>query len=376
MGLIAAAWEDRRAVPLAPIETVVPAAYRIPTDQPESDGTLEWSCTTLVTVEIAAAGATGFGYTYADRAAAVLIEDVLAPVLCGEDGLRTAYCWHRMVEATRNLGRPGVVSMAISACDVALYDLKGKLLDVSVASLLGCRREQVPIYGSGGFTSYSCGQLEKQLGDWAAAGVAAVKMKVGQEPQNDLARVQAARRAIGEDVALFVDANGAYARKEALDFAFRFRELGVSWFEEPVSSNDLAGLRLLRDRSPPGIEITAGEYGYSAAYFRAMLEAGAVDVLQADATRCAGFTGFLVADAIAHAFELPLSSHTAPALHLACCCAGHQVRHMEWFYDHVRIERLLLDGAPRPVDGSLAPDMTRPGLGLSFRHADAQRYQV
>jgi L-alanine-DL-glutamate epimerase-like enolase superfamily enzyme len=202
-----------------------------------------------------------------------------------------------------------------------------------------------------------------------------VKMKVGRDPAEDPRRVLAAREAIGA-TQLFVDANGAYARKQALALARQFAELDVRWFEEPVSSDDLAGLRLLRDQGPAGLDIAAGEYGYDPFYFRRMLEAGAVDVLQADATRCGGVSGFLAAHALADAHGLPLSAHCAPALHAHLGCALPRVRHLEYFHDHQRIEGMLFDGAPTPRDGQLAPDLTRPGLGLTLREADAQRFVV
>ena len=268
------------------------------------------------------------------------------------------------------------MSSAIAACDVALHDLKAKLLGIPTFTLLGARREDVAVYGSGGFTSYSDRQLSDQLGHWAAEGLPAVKMKIGREPERDLARTTVARQAIGEGVGLFVDANGAYGRKQALAYAEAAAGQGVSWFEEPVSQNDLDGLRLMRDRAPAGIEITAGEYAYELGTFRSLLQAGAVDVLQADATRCAGFTEFLLADALARAYEIPLSSHTAPALHLHVCCAALQLRNVEWFFDHVRIERMLFDGVPEPRQGRIAPDLSRPGLGLELKRADAERYEV
>src|SRR5262249_37796349 len=155
-----------------------------------------------------------------------------------------------------------------------------------------------------------------------------VKMKIGTHPADDGDRVRAARAAIGPEVELFVDANGAYSRQQALAFAKVFTDYGVSWFEEPVSSGDLEGLRLLRDRARVGIDITAGEYGYDLFYFRRMLDAGAVDILQADATRCAGITGFLRVGALCEARPLPLSAHCGPSLHVHPCCALTPVRHM------------------------------------------------
>jgi L-alanine-DL-glutamate epimerase-like enolase superfamily enzyme len=232
----------------------------------------------------------------------------------------------------------------------------------------------VPVYGSGGFTSYSIEQLQSQLAAWVARGISRVKMKVGRHDEDDNDRVHAARTAIGPETELFVDANGGYDRKQALAHAEAFAGAGVSWFEEPVSSDDWEGLRLLRDRAPAGMEIAAGEYGYDLYYFRRLLDAGAVDVLQADATRCAGITGFMQVGALCDAFNMPLSSHTASALHVHPCCAVARVRHLEHFYDHERIERLLFDGVPEIIDGMMRPDLTRPGLGLEFKRADASRY--
>jgi L-alanine-DL-glutamate epimerase-like enolase superfamily enzyme len=359
-----------------PIVKVQASAFRIPTATPESDGTLEWASTTLVLVEAEASGKTGIGFSYADTATARLINDKLSDVVIGCDALSVGYCWQAMVEQIRNLGRPGICSMAISAVDNALWDLKARLLDVPLVSLLGQVRAAVPVYGSGGFTSYPVETLQEQLMNWTDSGITQVKMKIGREPDQDVFRVAAVREAIGPSNRLFVDANGAYSCKQALAMAQAFGDAGVSWFEEPVSSDDLEGLRLIRDRAPPGMDISAGEYGYGSFYFRRMLQAGAVDVLQADATRCAGITGFMQAAILCQAFNLPLSSHCAPSIHVHPCCAAQPVRHLEYFYDHVRIEHMLFEGALEPVNGELIPDLSRPGLGLEFKHKDATHYAL
>ncbi|HEX2569941.1 MAG TPA: enolase C-terminal domain-like protein [Polyangia bacterium] len=359
-----------------PIERVAVSAFTVPTDAPEADGTLHWDKTTMVVVEVSAGGHKGLGYTYADTATARLVHDKLAEVVKGYDALAVPAVHAAMVREVRNLGRPGIASMAISAVDVALWDLKARLFEVPLVTLLGGARDAVPIYGSGGFTSYSIERLCEQLGGWVAAGIGAVKMKVGEHPEADLERVRAARRAIGGEATLMVDANGAYGRKEALAMAERFAEVDVRWFEEPVSSDDLEGLRLLHDRAPAGMVIAAGEYGYDLPYFVRMLEAGAVDVLQVDITRCGGVTVFLQAGALTAARSLDLSGHTAPALHVHAACAVPRLRHLEYFHDHVRIENLLLDGTPQPRSGVLRPDVSRPGLGLELRRADAARYAV
>jgi L-alanine-DL-glutamate epimerase-like enolase superfamily enzyme len=355
------------------IEKISASALRIPTDAPEADGTFAWDHTTIVIVEAFAGGRTGLGYSYTGAAAANLVNIVLAEQLTGADAFAIPRMWECMLGAVRNLGSRGICATAISAVDVALWDLNARLMDVPLVQLLGAARDAVPIYGSGGFTSYPVERVVEQLGRWVAnEGCRYVKMKVGSHPDQDLDRAQAARRAIG-NAELFVDANGAYARKQALAFAEHYAALGVTWFEEPVSSDDLEGLRLMRDRAPPRMEIAAGEYGYDPLYFRRMLEAGAVDVLQADATRCGGITGFLRAAALADAHMIPLSAHTAPALHLHACCAAPRLRHIEWFHDHVRIERTLFDGAPVPARGVIRPDLTRPGNGLELKRTEAAR---
>jgi L-alanine-DL-glutamate epimerase-like enolase superfamily enzyme len=360
-----------------PIADVVVSAYRIPTDAPtESDGTFEWNATTLVLVEVRAGGVTGIGYTYADTATAHLIHDTLAGVVRGRDALANGATWTALVAAVRNLGRSGIASMAISAIDAALWDLKARLLNVPLVTLLGACRDAVPVYGSGGFTSYSPDQLRQQLSCWVQMGVQRVKMKIGRDAAADVVRVAAARTAIGDDAELFVDANGAYSRKQALSQAERFAESRVTWFEEPVYHRDLEGLRLCRDRAPAGMEISAGEYGYAPSTFANILAAQAVDVLQADASRCEGITGLLVVDGLCEAGDMPLSTHCAPSLHAHVACAAKRVRHVEYFHDHVRIERMLFDGALTPRSGALEPDLSRPGMGLEFKHADARQYAV
>ena len=359
-----------------PLERASVAAYTVPTDAPESDGTLEWSSTTLVLVRLHAAGMEGLGYGYADTATATLIRDRLLPQVEGRGALEIPALFAAMLASVRNLGRPGVASMAISVVDTALWDLKGKILGCPLAEMLGSARPSIAVYGSGGFTSYSAERLTEQLGGWARAGLPFVKMKIGRDPGRDVERVRQARAAIGEGTALFVDANGACTRKEALALAERFAAHRVAWFEEPVSSDDLAGLRLLRDRAPAGMAISAGEYGYDLPYFRRMLEAQCVDVLQADATRCGGITGFMAVAALADAFGIALSSHCAPSLHVAACCAAQRAVHLEFFHDHVRIERMLFDGFCEPRDGHVGPDQSRPGLGIEFKDADARRDAV
>ena len=361
---------------VAPIERIEASAYKIPTDAPEADGTFAWESTTLVIVELTADGQRGLGYTYTDAVAASLVSRVFAEELRSRDAMDIPARMISLLRRVRNLGRPGLVSMALSAVDAALWDVKARLLGVPLARLLGAARERIPVYGSGGFTSYSLQRLQEQLAGWVEQGIQRVKMKVGSHPEEDPIRVRAARQAIGKGTELFVDANGAYTAAQALALAERFAEQGVTWFEEPVSSDDLAGLHALRARMPAGMAVAAGEYGDGGLYFRRMLEAGAVDVLQADVTRCLGITGFLQADALCDAHGVPLSGHCAPSLHVHAACAARRLVHLEYFHDHARLERMLFDGVPELRGGALVPDLSRPGLGLELKRADAARYAV
>ena len=346
----------------------------VPTDAPEADGTFEWNSTTLVLVELFAGDKVGLGYTYGSSVIESFAKHLFATCLLGQSSFDITRLNRRMARAVRNDGRRGIAAMAISMLDASLWDLKARLLGCSLSQLLGKARDQALVYGSGGFTSYSSKQLRRQLAGWAEAGIGMVKMKVGSTPSADHERVKTARDSIGEDVELFVDANGAYGARQALRMAEIFREQRVSWFEEPVSSDHLDQMRFVRERTPAGMEVAAGEYGYNMFDFRQMLEAQAVDVLQADATRCGGFTGFLCAAAIAASFGKPISAHCAPSLHMHLGCAIRNFRHLEYFHDHVRIERMLFDGFVEQKNGQMKPDDSQSGLGLTFKRKDALRY--
>ena len=352
--------------------------YTVPTEEAESDGTFTWTDTTVVVAEPHAGGQAGLGFTYATRACATLIRDVLAEAVVGADPMDVPGVWAQMVAAIRNLGRPGICSMAIAAVDTGLWDLKARLLGRPLAALLGAVRDRVPVYGSGGFTSYTDEELVAQLTGWAADdGIPRVKMKVGtawgSRPRRDLERVARVREALGDEVELYVDANGGYNRKQAVRLGQAFAGQGVTWFEEPVSSDDLDGLHEVRDRT--SAEVAAGEYGYDLAYFRNMVEAGAVDCLQADVSRCAGITEWLRVAALAAAHGLELSGHCAQSLSAHPAAAVPNLRHLEYFADHARVDRLLFDGVLDPTGGMLRPDLTRPGVGLELKRSDAERYR-
>jgi L-alanine-DL-glutamate epimerase-like enolase superfamily enzyme len=354
------------------IDQLRTSVYSVPVEPgSESDGTLTWDHTTVVAVEVTAAGSRGLGFTYGPAAVAAVVEELLADSVVGREPLDVVGAWDRMVRAVRNAGRPGLVSMAIAAVDLALWDLKARLLDVALVDLLGACRPSIDVYGSGGFTSLTDRRLCEQLGSWVDAGIPRVKMKIatgwGSDPARDLERVALVRARVGPDAELLVDANGGYGRKQAVALAHDLADLGVTWFEEPVSSDDLEGLHEIRGLID--VEVAAGEYGYDLAYFRQMCGAGAVDVVQADVTRCAGITEWLRIAALAAGHGLEISGHCAPNLHAHVACAVPNARHVELFADHARVDRLLFDGVVEPAGGALEPDRGRPGHGLAVSAA-------
>jgi L-alanine-DL-glutamate epimerase-like enolase superfamily enzyme len=360
------------------VREITTAVYVIPTDAPEADGTLSWDRTTMVLALARAGAAQGMGWTYAAAAAQSVIADVLAGAVVGRSALDVPGAAEAMARAVRNIGRPGVAATAISAVDIALWDLKARLLGCSLAQLLGQARDSVPVYGSGGFTSYDDGQTREQLTRWVAKDhIPRVKIKIGEgwgtRPHRDLERVALAREVTGPDTELYVDANGGYTAGQAVRIAGRLAQYGVTWFEEPVSSEDLAGLAAVRRQVQP--DVAAGEYSWSLADSARLIAAGAVDCLQLDVTRCGGVTEFLRGSALAAAHNLQVSGHCAPNLHARVGVAVPNLRHVEYFHDHQRIERMFFDGALRPDGGGLAPDPDQPGLGLALRGSDAERHR-
>jgi L-alanine-DL-glutamate epimerase-like enolase superfamily enzyme len=367
----------RVAIPIADVEAT---AYTIPTERPEGDGTLTWESTTWVLVRVSTDDRdlpTGVGWTYAPPAAAYVVRDLLAPRVAGRSAVDVVASWESMVRAVRNAGRPGLVSMAISAVDTALWDLAARLLGLPLHRLLGLVRNDVAVYGSGGFTTDPPSVLREQVLGWVGRGIPRVKLKIGEcrgsAVRRDLQRVALVRELVGTDVDVFVDANGGFQAQQAVRVARQLDGLGVTWFEEPVSSDDHLGLRRVRECTDA--DVTAGEYGDSLAYFAHLLAADAVDCVQVDVTRCGGYTEWRRIAALAAAHGLEVSGHCAPSLHLPVAAATTNLRHLEWFSDHVRIESRFLDGFPSVRDGVLAP-ADEPGHGLTVRRADLATYRV
>ncbi|MCC5580054.1 mandelate racemase [Microtetraspora sp. AC03309] len=362
---------------MTPIRGLTATAYTVPTDLPEADGTLAWDRTTLVLVRATGGGQTGLGWTYGSAACAAIARDDLAPVVRGRSALDVPAAFEAMARQVRNIGRAGAAGYAMSAIETALWDLKARLLGVPLCALFGQASDGVRVYGSGGFTTYPHALLAEQLGGWVHdRGIPRVKIKIGESrgtrEERDLHRVRQARDAIGSYAELYVDANGAYTAKQAIRMARAMDEWDVRWFEEPVSSDDVRGMRRVRDAVRA--DVAAGEYGCDLYYFRRLVRV--VDCLQIDVTRCGGILEWRRAAAVAAARGLEVSGHCAPQLHLHAALATPNVRHLEWFHDHVRIESMFFDGFREPVEGVLRPDLSRPGLGLDLREADVERFRT
>jgi L-alanine-DL-glutamate epimerase-like enolase superfamily enzyme len=349
------------------ISSVTAAVHRFPLPEPESDGTLTWKATTAVTVTIEAGGQTGLGWTYSSPAAAVVIAEHFADVLNGRDAFNIDSGWQAMHRAARNFGTRGLAMQALSAVDIAWWDLKARLLGVSLVDLFGAARDRVPIYGSGGFTNLTHGQLEEQVSWWQSVGCPAMKIKIGEgwgsRIGRDLERVKQLRELAGDGVELMVDANGGYTVGQARRVGAALDELGVVWFEEPVSSDDPAGLAAIR--AAVHCDVTAGEYAADSYEVAHLIPV--VDCLQLDATRCGGYTGFLAGAAMARGQNIQVSAHCAPAVHAFIGLAVSNLRHIEWFADHARLEPHLVDDAPEPINGQLSARRDIVGHGMSLR---------
>jgi L-alanine-DL-glutamate epimerase-like enolase superfamily enzyme len=359
------------------IDTVDVGVYTIPTDAPEGDGTFAWDSTTMTIVHISGGGETGVGFTYGAAECGAIIRSTLAPVVAGRELMDIPAAWEAMVRAVRNSGRQGAVGYAISAVDAAIWDLKARVLGQPLHRLLGAIRTDVPVYASGGFTTYGDAQLAGQVEQWMSVDSTSVKIKIGESwgtrVDRDLARMGQTRRLVGDDVRLFVDANGGYTAKQAIRLMHSAADLDVRWFEEPVSSDDLAGLAQVR--AAVEADVAAGEYGYDLFTFRRLCEQGAVDCLQADASRCGGISEWMRVAAVAASFGLELSGHCAPNLHAQVAAAIPNLRHLEWFHDHDRIEKLFFEGALTPRAGAVTLTEAA-GNGLELRRADADQYRV
>jgi L-alanine-DL-glutamate epimerase-like enolase superfamily enzyme len=350
--------------------------FQIPTVTSEADGTLDWDSTTLILIELRAGETWGLGYTYGHRSITELATDLLKQCVRGKNAFDIPKIWGDLGVQIRNNGEVGLTAMAISAIDIALWDLKAKSLKTSLTSLLGQAQPKVEVYGSGGYTNYSDEQLKTQLSEWKKLGIQKFKIKVGRDFERDVYRVKQAREIIGPQAELFVDGNGAYDFQTALKISEIFAKSNVTWFEQPIDPFNLDGMRELKHRLPAGMNLASGEYIYDLSDLQYGIENQSQDFIQLDATRCKGITGFIKSANTCEASRIPISSHCGPSAHVALGCAFRNFKHIEYFYDHSRIEKLFFDGVIDVKDGFLSPDPKALGHGLTLKKsAENEKYK-
>lgn len=322
------------------------------------------------------AGHRGLGFAYAllggGRALKVIADDDLIPLVVGEDPLDHERLFSKVQRRLVGIGRRGLVAHAYSAFDLALWDLKGKVAGLPLYKLLGGARESASVYTSdAGWLWMSPDEIVTAARTYLEQGVMGIKVKVGStDPETDAERLTHVREALGEDIWLAVDANQRYDYATALSMGHFFEEeIGVDWFEEPISCEDLDGHRRLKDRLE--VPLALGETLFGLDEFRRYLDAGAADILQPDVTRVGGLTPWLKVAALAELHHRPLAPHLMPevAVHLACGLSNvATVEHLPWFFP-VFVE------VPPIVKGRLVP-LKRPGLGLELDADAVERYRI
>ena len=326
---------------------------------------------TLVTVQVRAQGGMmGVGYTYTvgkagGSAIASLISDDLAPLIAGEDPRRVETLWKAMWERTHYVGRGGPASFAISAVDIALWDLKAKALREPLWRLLGGNQPKVTTYASGIDLNLSLSDLEAQTEQNIRRGFRAIKMKVGRSRlSDDLERVRAVRQILGPDNPLMVDANMKWGVDEAIRASRALAEHDVYWMEEPTVPRDVMGhVRIQREGALP---IAAGENLHTIGEFEALISAGGVAFPEPDATNCGGITAWMKIAHLAEARNLPVTTHGVHDLHVSLLAAVPNASLLE--VHGFGLDPYLVRPLQITAGTAEAPD--RPGHGVDFRWQD------
>lgn len=346
------------------------ALYRVPLAEPVSDAKVTTGrqrplgdVDVVIAAVTTADGLEGIGFSYSKRAGGPALfahAKQLAPLLIGEDALDTGRIWQKLLWAAASIGRQGVAVQSIAAFDIALHDRKAKLAGLSVAKLIGSHRDSVRCYDTTvGFLSSEIGAVIAASERSLARGMGGIKLKVGGEPREDVARVRALRKALGDDVAIMVDANQAWDRAQAKRVGRRLEEFDLTWIEEPVDAHDVAGHAALR--AALDTPIATGEMLSSATDLRRLLDADAVDILQPDAVRIGGITPYRRISQLADELNVTVAPHFATQLHVHLAACQPREGWVEWFdwLDPLFEERLDLR------DGRVVVP-TRTGLGLTL----------
>lgn len=307
------------------------------------------------------------------------LQEALAPMLLGEDPLYTQRLWHLMYKETKRFGRRGAVLRALSALDLALWDLVAKKANLSITNLLGPMTDRLVAYASGGQYG-SDADLVTEMERYLAQGFRAIKIRVGGASlARDTERLQLVRSTVGDSVILMVDAGEAWDLQTAIKAATRWEHFDLAWIEEPLSADLVSELREIRRRST--IPIAAGESVYTRYAFRDFVDARALDVMQPDVTRLGGVTEWIRVAHLASVYEGKLAPHGAQELHVPLMAAADRAYMVELF-DRQHPFQILLDRifpesncATALEDGSVRV-LAEPGFGLVVDWDAVQRYQV
>lgn len=323
-------------------------------------------------------GVEGLGVGQAAPGARQVIETTLRRVLIGQDPFNIEKLWNDMFWHVRGFGRKGVAFCGLSVVDTGLWDLKAKALRLPLYRLLGPYTDSVPIYGSGGWTNLSEDELVAEMVGYVEQGIGRVKMKVGKDfgrsEREDLQRLAAVRKAVGDDVAIYVDANNGYYAKQAIYMAKEFEQFQVGWFEEPVLADDVQGLAEIRQAI--NIPVATGEHEYTKYGFKDLIARGGADIVQPDVGRVGGVTEWIKVAHLAHAFNLPVAPHAVQLVHLHLACATPNLKVVEHLGTALEGDGIWYTDIPEPEDGMWAPFPDRPGLGLELDPHAVEKWSV
>ena len=298
--------------------------------------------------------------------------DALATLLIGDDPTQTEAIAAKLRRAAGSSGPGGLFTLALSAIDMACWDLKGKALGRSVCALLGGLRDRAPTYASGALMRpHPIDYLAKAGPRLRDMGFRQMKMQCGSEPTvaASVERVRVMRESIGPDVDLMCDINQLWSVNQALEVGRRIEDYHLFWLEDPTAHDDFPGLARIADALTA--PIAAGEYHYGIVPFRHLLEARSIDIVMIDLVRAGGITQWMKIAGMAEAFNLPVVSHLIPEIHVHLIAAipnGLTVEYMPWTLR-------LFEETPAIENGQLVVPK-KPGLGLAFDQAAIKKYQV
>ncbi|MCI9296256.1 MAG: mandelate racemase/muconate lactonizing enzyme family protein [Lachnospiraceae bacterium] len=315
-------------------------------------------------------GVEGFGVTYHEvggEATKLLIEKNIAPRIMDKDPFETEVIWQDLVQYLRGVGRKGLMFCALSAVDIALWDIKGKILDMPLYRLFGGNQTKVPVYGSGGWTSYTDEELVEEMKMIVSRGYQMVKFKVGydggRKPLRDVERVRKVRDAVGPDVEIMLDANNCWDAATGARFANMVKDYNILFLEEPVYADDIPGL--VRYKQSTDLPLATGEHEYTKYGARDLIINGAADIVQLDGTRAGGFTEMLKIAALTQAWNLKFAPHAMENIHIHLVSACSNALFLERLLLFEEITGNVYINPPQPVNGYMEiPDL--PGLGLQL----------